>query len=147
GWVMSSSLEDDGGGGGGGKRVIDARARLGLTFIQQGMRSTGSTFMGTGVNPDNYNLGTSALTLNLAGSYYKPYGKSYILGGELAYTYAKTVFGGVFADVDGAGGMPGVNIGLALHQVDLRLAAGKDLHKSSGMAVFARLGFRYQGFL
>jgi SH3-like domain-containing protein len=147
GWVMSSSLEEDGGGGGGGKRVIDARARMGLTFIQQGMRSTGSTFMGTGFNPDNYNLGTSALTLNLAGSYYRPYGKGYILGGELAYTYAKTVFGGVFADVDGAGGMPGVNIGLALHQVDLRLAAGKDLHKSNGMAIFARLGFRYQGFL
>jgi hypothetical protein len=149
GWVLTSQLEDDSDGGGGrsGKRSIDARARIGLTFIQQGMRSQGSTFMGTGFNPDNYNLGTSALTLNLAGSYYRPYAKDYILGGEVAYTYAKTVFGGVFADVDGAGGQPGVNIGLALHQIDLRLAAGKDFHKPSGLAVFARLGFRYQGFL
>lgn len=146
GWILTSELDDDGGGG-GGKRSIDVRARMGLTFIQQGMRAQGSTFMGTGFNPDNYNLGTSALTLNLAGSYYRPYGKGYILGGELAYTYAKTVFGGVFADVDGAGGMPGVNIGMALHQVDVRLAAGKDLHKPSGMAIFGRLGFRYQGFL
>jgi SH3-like domain-containing protein len=146
GWILASALEEDGGGG-GGKRSIDVRARMGLTFIQQGMRAQGSTFMGTGFNPDNYNLGTSALTLNLAGSYYRPYGKDYILGGDLAYTYAKTVFGGVFADVDGAGGQPGVNIGLALHQIDLRLAAGKDLHKSNGMAIFARLGFRYQGFL
>jgi hypothetical protein len=147
GWILASSLEDDGGGGGSGKRSIDVRARLGLTFIQQGMRSQGSTFMGTGFNPDNYNLGTSALTLNLGGSYYRPYSKDYIIGGEFAYTYGKTVFGGVFADVDGNGGQPGVNIGLALHQVDLRLAAGKDFHKPSGLAVFARLGFRYQGFL
>ena len=29
----------------------------------------------------------------------------------------------------------------------VRLAAGKDFHKPSGLAVFARLGFRYQGFL
>jgi len=148
GWVLTSQLDEDGGGGGGhGKRVIDVRARMGLTFIQQGMRTVGSTFTGTGFNPDNYNLGTSALTLSLAGSYYKPYGKDYILGADLSYTYAKTVFGGVFADPDGPGGMPGVNIGMALHQVDLRGAVGKDLHKSNGMAVFARLGYRYQGFL
>lgn len=148
GWILSSRLdEDDDGGGGGGKRMIDARVRMGLTFIQQGMRTTGSTFAGTGFNPDNYNLGTSALTLSLAGGYYKPYKKDYILGADLSYTYAKTVFGGVFADPDGMGGAPGVNIGMALHQVDVRLAAGKDLHKSNGMAIFARVGYRYQGFL
>ncbi|HSN29001.1 MAG TPA: SH3 domain-containing protein [Kofleriaceae bacterium] len=147
GWILTSSLEDDGGGGGHGKRTIDVRARLGLTFIQQGMRSVGSTFTGTGFNPDNYNLGTSALTLALAGSYYRPYGKDYVLGADLSYTYAKTVFGGVFADPDGPGGMPGVNIGMALHQLDLRAAVGKDLHKPSGMTIFGRLGYRYQGFL
>ncbi|MBV8756293.1 MAG: hypothetical protein JO257_03390 [Deltaproteobacteria bacterium] len=148
GWVLTSQLEDDGGGGGGhGKRVLDARARLGLTFIQQGMRTVGSTFTGTGFNPDNYNLGTSALTLSLAGGYYRPYGKDWVLGADLSYTYAKTVFGGVFADVDGPGGMPGVNIGMALHQIDLHGAVGKDLHKSNGMTIFGRLGYRYQGFL
>jgi hypothetical protein len=147
GWLLTSSLEDDGGGGSRSKRTFDVRLRTGLTFIQQGMRSTGSTIMGQGFNPDNYNLGTSALTLSLAGSYYRPYGKDYLIGGEASYTYAKTVFGGVFADVDGPGGMPGVNIGLALHQVDLRLAFGKDFHRPSGLALFARLGYRYQGFL
>jgi len=147
GWVLTSQLEDDGGGGSGGKRMIDARVRLGLTFIQQGMRSVGSTFTGTGFNPDNYNLGTSAVTLALGGGYYKPYKKDYILGADLSYTYAKTAFGGVFADPDGAGGMPGVNIGMAVHQVDIRGAVGKDLHKPSGMAIFGRLGYRYQGFL
>jgi hypothetical protein len=147
GWIPTSLLEEDGAGGGHGKRLIDVRARLGLTFIQQGMRTVGSTFTGTGFNPDNYNLGTSALTLALAGSYYKPYGKDYVLGADLAYTYAKTVFGGVFADPDGPGGMPGVNIGMALHQLDLRAAVGKDLHKANGMAIFARVGYRYQGFL
>ncbi len=147
GWILTSSLEDDGGGGSHGKRMVDVRARLGLTFIQQGMRTVGSTFTGTGFNPDNYNLGTSALTLALAGSYYRPYGKDYVLGADLSYTYAKTVFGGVFADPDGPGGMPGVNIGMALHQIDLRAAIGKDLHKSNGMTIFGRLGYRYQGFL
>ena len=147
GWILTSQLDDDGGSGGSGKRIIDARARIGLTFIQQGMRTVGSTFAGTGFNPDNYNLGTSALALSLAGSFYKPYKKDYILGADLSYTYAKTVFGGVFADADGMGGSPGVNIGMALHQVDVRLAAGKDLHKSNGMAIFGRLGYRYQGFL
>jgi len=148
GWVLTSSLEEDGGGRGGhAKRIIDARARVGLTFIQQGMRTAGSTFMGTGFNPDNYNLGTSALTLSLSGAYYRPYGKDLLIGGELSYAYAKTVFGGVFADVDGPGGQPGVNIGLTLHQVDLRAAVGKDLHKSNGMTIFGRLGYRYQGFL
>jgi hypothetical protein len=127
--------------------MIDGRVRMGLTFIQQGMRTAGSTFAGTGFNPDNYNLGISALTLSLAGGYYKPYKKDYILGADLSYTYAKTVFGGVFADPDGAGGMPGVNIGMALHQVDIRGAFGKDLHKPSGMAIFGRVGYRYQGFL
>ena len=149
GYVLTSSLEDDDGGGGGGhaKRIIDMRARMGLTFIQQGMRTAGSTFMGTGFNPDNYNLGTSALTLALAAAYYRPYSKDLLIGGELSYNYAKTVFGGVFADVDGPGGQPGVNIGLTLHQVDLRAAVGKDLHKSNGMTIFGRLGYRYQGFL
>jgi hypothetical protein len=149
GWVLTSKLDmdDEGGGGSHTKRIIDARVRAGLTFIQQGMRTAGSTFMGTGFNPDNYNLGTSALTLSLAGSYYRPYGKDLLIGGELSYNYAKTVFGGVFADVDGPGGQPGVNIGLTLHQVDLRAAVGKDLHKSNGMTIFGRLGYRYQGFL
>jgi len=147
GWVMTSVLDMDGGGGHSGKRMIDGRVRMGLTFIQQGMRTVGSTITGPGFNADNYNLGTSALTLALAGSYYRPYGKDYLIGGELSYTYAKTVFGGVFADVDGPGGMPGVNIGLALHQLDLHAAFGKDLHKSNGMVIFGRLGYRYQGFL
>jgi hypothetical protein len=35
----------------------------------------------------------------------------------------------------------------SVHQVDVRLIGGYDMHKSNGMTILGRLGYRYQGFL
>jgi hypothetical protein len=146
GWVMSDSLELEGSGGGGGstgRRRIDIRARAGLTIIQQGMRTAGSSVLEV---PDNYNIGTSSMTLSIGTGILIPKGK-WLLGGELTYDYAKALGGGVPFDADPADATPPVNIGITLHNVNVRALAGIDLKKKSGMTVFGRLGYRYQGFL
>lgn len=146
GWIETDLLEigTEGGGGGGGKRVIDLRARAGLTIIQQGMRTAGSSVLEV---PDNYNIGTSSATLSIGAGILVPKGK-WLLGGEFTYDYAKAMGGGVFYDPDGPDmPMPGANIGITLHNVNVRALAGLDLKKKSGMALFGRLGYRYQGFL
>ncbi|HEX5062949.1 MAG TPA: hypothetical protein VFV99_26425 [Kofleriaceae bacterium] len=145
GWVETDYLDMDGGGGGMKKRQIDVTARMGLMFIQQGMRTQGSTNLKV---PDNYNINTSSVTLSLGGAYTRPFKKKYILGGEATYDYSNTLFGGVFYDPDGkAGPMPGVNTKLTLHNINIRGMAGIDLKKKSGMAFFGRLGYRYQSYL
>jgi hypothetical protein len=147
GWVETEFLETEGGGGGGGlkKRQIDVSARMGLMFLQQGLRSTGSP---NNKVPDNYNITTSSVTLSLGGDIMMPFKKKYILGGELTYDYSNTLFGGVFYDPDGKEGpMPGVNTKLTLHNINVRGVAGYDLKKKSGMAFFGRLGYRYQSYL
>jgi hypothetical protein len=147
GWVESGELEMEGGasGGGGGKKQIDVRARLGLMFIQQGMRTQGSTNLNV---PDNYNIGTSSAALAIGAGILIPRGKKLLLGGEFTYDYAKTVAGGIYFDPDKkAGPMPGVNIGVTIHNVNVRGLVGVDLKKKNGMALFGRLGYRYQGFL
>jgi hypothetical protein len=146
GWVMSDSLELEGSGGGSsgtGRRVIDIRARAGLTIIQQGMRTAGSSVLEV---PDNYNIGTSSMTLSLGAGILVPKGK-WLLGGEFTYDYAKALGGGVPYDADPADATPPVNIGITLHNVNVRALAGIDLKKKSGMTLFGRLGYRYQGFL
>jgi SH3 domain-containing protein len=146
GWVETEYLEVEGGGGGGmTKRQIDIGARLGLMFIQQGMRTAGSTNLKV---PDNYNIQTSSVTLSLGAGIAMPFKKKYILGAEAAYDYSKTLLGGVFYDPDGPDmPMPGVNTGLTIHNFNLRGMAGYDLKKKSGAAIFGRLGFRYQSYL
>jgi SH3-like domain-containing protein len=144
GWIRTSDL-DGGGGGGSGKRVINVGARVGLMFIQQGMRSAGSTNLNV---PDNYNIGTSSVTVALGAGILVPYKNKFLLGGELTWEYSKTVFGGVFYDPDGAANpMPGVNIGVSVSNVNARFTPGIDLKTKSGMALFGHLGYRYQGFL
>ena len=149
GWVLSDKLDMDDSGGGGGthKRTIDARARLGITFLQQGMRSAGSTIMGGAgtFNVDNYNLGTSAVTLALGGEMLYPYSKNWVLGGEATLDYAKTLLGGIHIPATMA--TPAADTGVSLTVFNLRAEAGYDMHKKNGMMLFARLGYRYQGFL
>jgi SH3-like domain-containing protein len=140
GWLLSSQIDVDEGGGGARKREIDVRARLGVTFMQQGMRSAGSTV----TFPDNYNIGTSAATVSLGGGVLYPYGKQALIGGELAYDLAKAVPGIYYKDPTT---MVGNNIGVTLHNVNVRGLIGYDLHKKNGMAIFGRVGYRYQGFI
>ena len=138
GWLLTSQLDMEDAGMGTNaitKRQIDLRARAGLTIINQGVRSAGSTMVGV---PDNYNIGTAAATLALGGQYLMPYGKDYILGGELAYDFEKSYPGIAYM---------GQNIGFSVHNLNLRAMAGYDLHKSNGMSVFGRLGYHYQSFL
>jgi hypothetical protein len=147
GWVRTEYLEMKDGSSptGARKRQIDVGARLGLMFIQQGMRTAGSQNLKV---PDNYNIGTSSVTLSLGGAITMPFKNKYILGGEVTYDYSKTLFGGIFYDPDGADmPMPGVNTAIAIHNINVRGMAGYDLKKKSGMALFGRLGYRYQSFL
>lgn len=146
GWVLTSRLDIERGGGGSHKRVLDAGARGGFMFMSQGMRSAGSTVMTAagGFNPDNYNLGVSALSIALGGTALWPYGKDYMLGGELAYAYAFTAMGGVYVP-NGMGG--GVNTSISVHNINVRAVAGYDMHKPNGMMLYGRLGYRYQGYM
>jgi hypothetical protein len=144
GWIQSDFLVMGDGGASGGKRMIDVRVRGGLTIIQQGMRTAGSNVLEV---PDNYNIGTSSMTLSLGAGILVPKGAKYLVGGEFTYDYAKTLGGGVFYDPDGPGGMAGANIGITLSNVNVRGMAGIDLKKRSGMSLLGRLGYRYQGFL
>jgi hypothetical protein len=142
GYILTSALvfDREGGGGGLARRTLDVRARLGFMFIQQGMRSAGSTAK----EPDNYNIGTSSAAIALGAAARFPFKDKYILGAELAYEYANTVAGGVpYTPPMGAA----VTIGLSIHNLNLRGLAGMDLGMANGMAVYGRLGYRYQSFL
>lgn len=145
GYVLSSKLDVDEGGGGGGAlrgRVIDARARLGVTFVQQAVRTAG----GTGKWPDAYNIGSSSFDVAIGGAVLYPYKKRFVLGGELAYDYAKAIPGIAFDPDTAAGPMPSSTTGFTLHNFNLRAVGGYDLRKKSGMMVFARLGYHYTSF-
>jgi hypothetical protein len=145
GWIQTSDLEIEGGGGGGGgfgKKQLNVRARMGLMFIQQGMRTQGSM---TPRWPDNYNLGVSSVMLSIGGGSLIPRGNK-LLGGEVTYDYAKTALGGIYFD-NKDDMVPATNIGLTFHNFNARLVAGIDFKKKSGMALFGRLGYHYQGYL
>jgi hypothetical protein len=139
GWILTSKLDMEASDSGESSikgRTIDLRARGGLTIINQGLRSVSST-LPPGV-PDNYNVGTAAATLALGADILYPYGKNYVLGGELAYDFDKAVPGVAFM---------GKNTGITVHNLNLRALAGYDLHNAKGMIVYGRLGYHYQGFL
>ncbi|HTR51633.1 MAG TPA: SH3 domain-containing protein [Kofleriaceae bacterium] len=150
GWVLTSSLDIDDGGGGGGshKKQIDTHARLGVMFLQQAMNSTGSTITGTGFNVDKYTIGTPAVAVALGGDLLVPYKKNYVLGGEASLDYAKTLLGGISIPAGATmNNTAAVNTGVSLATFNLRLVAGYDLHKKSGMTIFGRLGYRYESFM
>ncbi len=146
GWVLTSSLDVDDLSGHGGRRPageIGLTARAGVSFIQQGMRATGSTMTTTtGFNPDNYNIGTSAVLISLGGRITVPYDKNYVLGVEGTLDYASTVFGGIHVAV----GTVTADTGISVADFNLRGLAGYDFHKPSGMVLFGRLGFRYRNY-
>jgi uncharacterized protein YgiM (DUF1202 family) len=136
GYVLTSKIEvKESGGpvGGPSARQIDGRARLGVTIIQQALRSNGPA-----MQPDNYNLSTSAVTVSLGGQYLTPYGSKYMIGGEGTFDLAKAVPG-----ISAPGGQ---TTGITLYHLNARGLFGIDLKKKSGMMVFARLGLRYQSY-
>ena len=140
GYVLTSSLEveepadggdvtEDGGGGDGKAkgRNIDARARLGVTFLSQ------SSNNGSKVS-------SSAVTFAIGGAYTMPYKAKYVLGGEVTYDYAKAIPG-----VRNPGNMGGTT-SIGLHNLRLRALGGYDMKKPNGMTLFGRLGLHYQSF-
>lgn len=141
GWVETDKLEISGGDGGGPhKRMMDLRARVGVTLVSQGLRTTG----GSNTVPDNYNIGSSAATFDLGGTYLYPYSSDLYLGADLQYQYALAIPGVPYKDPTT---MASNTTSFSIHDFDLRAVAGYDLHSPKGMVVFAHLGFRYQSFL
>jgi hypothetical protein len=141
GWVLTSALDMDDGGGGGGphKRIIDLNARAGVTFIQQGMRTAGSTITGMDQVPDAYNIGTSAATISLGARLLFPFQKKYMLGGEATYDASKTLLGGV--------SYKATTSALTVSDLNVRAEFAYPTARKSGMMILGRLGFRYRGYL
>ena len=141
GYVLTSKIEVDDPGsedsddavGRPRGRQLDARARLGVTFIGQKMATAG----GAGMLPDNYKLATSAITLAVGGGLFYPYKKDYVLGGDAGYDLAKA-YPGITVE--------GKTTSITVHNLNLRAVGGKDLKKKNGMMVFARLGLRYWSY-
>lgn len=138
GYVLTDELEidEDSEDAPAGKRVrhIDAKARLGVTIMQQGMRTANG---GEGL-PNNYNLTTSAATIALGGTFLFPMKERLVVGGELAFDAAANTGITVMA------GAPATKI--KLYNLNARAVLGYDLRKKSGMMVFGRLGLRYESF-
>lgn len=146
GWVETEYLEMVDGGG-PRKRTIAVGARVGTMIIQQAMRTAGSNNLKV---PDNYNIGTSSMTISLGGTFMMPYKAKYLLGAQASYDFSTTIFGGITYDPPDEQGMeptPPVTVGISVHNINLRAMAGYDFKKQSGMAVLGRLGYRYQSFL
>lgn len=137
GYVLTDELEvDEDSDDAPGKRVrhIDAKARLGVTIMQQGMRTANG---GEGL-PNNYNLTTSAATIALGGTVLFPWKERLVVGGEMAFDAAANTGITVMA------GAPATKI--KLYNLNARAVLGYDLRKKSGMMVFGRLGLRYESF-
>jgi SH3-like domain-containing protein len=143
GWIQTDLLVLESDGGPARGRSIEVRLRTGVIVLQQGMRTAGSNVLQP---PDNYNVGTRSIAMSLGAGLLRPMGAKYLIGGELAYDYAKAI-PGISFDPDGMGPMPPTTVGVSLHNVNARLLAGLDLKKQSGMMILGRLGYRYQGFL
>ncbi|HET9991852.1 MAG TPA: SH3 domain-containing protein [Kofleriaceae bacterium] len=139
GWILSDALEVEGGGGAGHGRTIALDVGIGVAFLQQGMRTVGTTKVaGTDQVPDAYNIGTSAASLSLGGSYYTGLGAKYLIGIDAGLNYSKTLGGGVTY-------MKTVT-GLSISDYTLRAAIGYPTSRPSGLTLFARLGFRYRNY-
>jgi uncharacterized protein YgiM (DUF1202 family) len=131
GWVQNDLLEE--GAAGGGTKRIQVRARAGLLAFQQTVRSTASAVQ---TPPDNYDVKSRMLSINLGGGIVIPRGKL-LYGGELTYDLAK-----------GSAPYEGFpDTSLTVHNVNVRALVGLDFKKASGMALLGHLGYRYQGIL
>jgi hypothetical protein len=121
----------------GGKRAtaLEARGRLGFTFVNQSLATPGGM---ANSPPDNYSAGSPAITIALGGSLLSPFASRFWLGGELGYDYNKAVLGGITYQNQ--------TTSFTYHSLNLRAALGYDLQTQSGMIVFGRLGYHFDSF-
>jgi SH3-like domain-containing protein len=134
GYVLTSKLDIEAPAGGPHNRIIDLRGRLGFAQVNQSVSTPGGTPI-----PDNYSAGSSSIGIGLGADVLYPYQKRYWLGGELAYTFTTTLFGGIQN--------MGKTIGFSFHNFNLRALGGYDLQNKYGMVAFGRLGYHYDAFL
>ncbi|MBL8625463.1 MAG: SH3 domain-containing protein [Myxococcales bacterium] len=109
-------------------RAIFTKARLGFA-------SLGGTFTSDGPATNalaRYQLGSTAVSLNLGAEVAYAYGKDYYLGGGLEYLGCVATPGIRYA---------GQDIGFKTHDIDLRAIGGYDLHDRRGTVIWARLGY------
>lgn len=139
GYVLTSKLDVDAPAAGGPRaRKIDLRGRLGLAQVSQSVSTPG----GTKPVPDNYTAGSSTVTLAIGAKVLYPYRKRYWLGGELAYDFDRTLFGGIENTTNGMKS----TTSFSFHNLNLRAFGGYELQNKYGMVAFARLGFHYDSF-
>lgn len=131
GWIRAKDIQEDG----HKDREILTDARLGFSEITQSFHSNG-----TG-NLANYNLGSGAIAVALAGSADWKYGTNYRIGASLDYVMGKATPGVRYTD-----GTSSVDIGFTTHDVDARLKLGYDLHSAKGTVVWGHLGYHYGMF-
>ena len=110
--------------------ILRASAALGTMFISGATRTTGGV---PGV-PDNYDIGTSAFTIGIGGELRHPVARDYQLGAEVGYRFTIASPGIAFQDG---------HIGVKLHDVDLRMVGGYDLHAGAGAGLPAAAGRQF----
>jgi uncharacterized protein YgiM (DUF1202 family) len=138
GYVLTSKLDVEAAAAGDRTRAIDLRGRLGLAQVNQSVSTPG----GTAPVPDNYTAGSSAVAIALGATYLRPMSTRYWLGGELAYDYDRTLFGGIEHVLAGMK----TTTSFTFHNLNLRALGGYDLQNKYGMIAFARLGYHYDSF-
>lgn len=110
------------------RRAIFTKARLGFA-------SLGGTFTSDGPATNalaRYQLGSTAVSLNLGAELAYAYGKDYYLGGGVEYLGCVATPGIRYA---------GQDIGFKTHDIDVRAIGGYDLHDRRGTVIWGRLGY------
>lgn len=142
GWVPTSSLdrpETAVSASGRRRRSIDVKAGLGVSFIQQNMRTVGTTKTGADQVPDVYNIGTAAAVIDLGGRILMPVGSTFLLGGEVQFAATKTVLGGV--------SYKSTTTGLTFADLNVRGVVAYPTRVLRGMTIVGKLGYRYRSYL
>lgn len=128
GFVRADAVGEADAGPPRARRAIFTKARLGFA-------SLGGTFTSDGPASNalaRYQLGSTAVSLNLGAEVAYAYGKDYYLGGGLEYLGCVATPGIRYA---------GQDIGFKTHDLDLRAIGGYDLHDRRGTVIWARLGY------
>ncbi|HTJ43384.1 MAG TPA: SH3 domain-containing protein [Kofleriaceae bacterium] len=131
GWIRAKDVAADG----HKEREIHLDARLGFASIGESFKSNGTGGLA------NYNLGSAAVAVALAGSADWKYGTNYRIGADLSYVMDKATPGVRYND-----GTNAADIGFTTHDIDARLKVGYDLHSAKGTVLWGRAGYHYGMF-